>query len=422
MLLFADLFAPMPRRKLADMALWEQRISQVAAKWQGWSITKDQRGRAMVVRRERGSAQQKVMLPFQWTEDAEDDIQSFAKRLWKEIQNQPDLTLKGAFEAIAPKSDKHGTDYTVTWAAIEKSFKRELMEEGNQIAEKTYESSYLKFVKEAMEKLATGRYSNGRDLVRACKQKWEDKPASRGYCVDAIRKFLEHAVTEHNAPGAWLLSDKDAQKLKGKPAKKKAKATLTDQQVLDVVAAVEAHEPEWANVVRLIAATGIRAVECQYIVVRTNPATGKKQLFSTYEKAGGKNPSAPRFLFPLPIKGDDGIVHLWDYTETFHTMTWPMDRTGKIRQKIDGRNLGGTLRDDIPLWNEMRKHFQETSGEVLKPYVFRDTWNVRADRLGIPNGVKCRAFGNTPETNSRAYRTSDDAAAAMAFDAIYSGK
>ena len=53
--------------------------------------------------------------------------------------------------------------------------------------------------------------------------------------------------------------------------------------------------------------------------------------------------------------------------------------------------------------------------------MFRDSWNVRADNFGIPIGVKCHAFGNTPETNSRAYRTSSDAATAKHFNAVYGG-
>jgi len=250
---------------------------------------------------------------------------------------------------------------------------------------------------------------------------WKDKHASRGYCIDAVRKFLEHAVSEHGFPGAWLVPDKVAQKVRGRKPKKRDKATLTDQQILDLVAAVEATAAEWAAVVRLLAATGIRAVELQYLIVRRNPATGKKQLYSTYEKAGGKNPTDPRFLFPLPVTGDDGTIHLWDFTETWETMPYPMARGGKTRQKLDGRRIGAQLRDRTPLWNELRQQFHEKTGEWLRPYVFRDSWNVRADRLGIPTGVKCRAFGNRPETNSRAYRTSDDAATAATFGAVYSG-
>ena len=413
----------MPRRKLIEMEHWEQRTVLTASKWKGWSITKDQRLRAMVLRREAGRPAEKVLLPIPilWTAEYENDIQDWAKKLWKAISGDPDQTLKGAVEDIAPTSDRHGEAHTTTWADIEKSFRRELMEEGNEIALKTYEASYLKFVSVALKELDTGRHSNGTNLLRACIQPWRDKPASRGYCIDAVRKFLQHAVTEFNAPGAWLVSDNDAKKLRGKKVAKREKATLTDQQILDLVAAIEEDNPRWVNVVRLIAATGIRAIECNYIVVKRHPKTGKDQLFSTYNKTGGKNPTKPRFLYPLPIKGDDGTIHLWDFTATFKTMAWPMSRDGKKRSVITGRNLGGLLRDDTPMWNELKKQIHDDTQEWLRPYVFRDSWNVRADNLGVPTGVKCRAFGNTPETNSRAYRTSDDAATATVFDAIYSG-
>jgi integrase len=404
------------------MALWEQRTAGVAASWKGWSITKDQRGRVMVLRRESGRPAEKVLLPrpIVWAEEYEDDIQNWAKQLWKTLDNDPDKTLRGALEDTAPKSDRHGEAFAVTWTDVEQSFKRTLMEEGNEIALKTYEASYLKFISVALKELATGRHSNGRDLLRACIAPWRDKYASRGYCIDAVSKFLLHAVTEHGYPGAWLISANDKKQLRGKKQVKQEKAVLSDQQILDLVAALEEKNPAWASVVRLLAATGIRAVECQYLVVKPNPTTGKDQLFSTYNKTGGKNPTKPRFLFPLPIKGDDGNVHLWDFTATFKTMQWPTNREGK-RVEISGKTVGARLRDHTPMWNEWRAKIKEETGEWLRPYVFRDSWNVRADNLGIPIGVKCHAFGNTPETNSRAYRTSSDAATAKHFDAVYGG-
>ena len=59
------------------------------------------------------------------------------------ISVDPDHTLKGAVEDIAPTIDRHGEAHAKTWTDIEKSFRRELMEEGNEIALKTYEASYL---------------------------------------------------------------------------------------------------------------------------------------------------------------------------------------------------------------------------------------------------------------------------------------
>ena len=128
------------------MALWEQRTAGVAASWKGWSITKDQRGRVMVLRRESGRPAEKVLLPrpIVWAEEYEDDIQNLAKQLWKTLDNDPDKTLRGALEDTAPKSDRHGEAFAVTWAQVEQSFKRDLMEDNHEIALKTYQASYLK--------------------------------------------------------------------------------------------------------------------------------------------------------------------------------------------------------------------------------------------------------------------------------------
>ena len=413
---------PRGRRSLTDFEHWEQRIISTASKWKGWSITKDQRGRVLIRRREASRPSETVTLPrpIVWEEAYESDIQDWAKQLWKTLDNDPDQTLRGALEDTAPKSDRHGEAFAVTWAQVEQSFKRDLMEDNNEIALKTYEASYLKFIKVALKELATGRHSNGRDLLRACIAPWRDKYASRGYCIDAVSKFLLHAVTEHGYPGAWLVSATDKKKLRGKKQPKKEKTVLTDQQLLDLIAAVEEKNSAWGSVIKLITATGIRAVECQYLVVKRNPVTGKDQLYSTYNKTGGKNPTKPRFLFPLPLTGDDDSKHLWDFTATFKTMEWPIGDDGE-RMAIDGAAVGKRLRDHTPLWNEWRAKIKEETGEWLRPYVFRDSWNVRADNLGIPIGVKCHAFGNTPETNSRAYRTSSDAATAKHFDAVYGG-
>ena len=41
---------------------------------------------------------------------------------------------------------------------------------------------------------------------------------NRGYCIDAVSKFLLHAVEEHGYPGAWLISANDKKPLRGKKA------------------------------------------------------------------------------------------------------------------------------------------------------------------------------------------------------------
>ena len=76
---------PRGRRSLIDFEHWEQRIISTASKWKGWSITKDQRGRVLLRRREASRPSETVTLPrpIVWGEAYESDIQNWAKQLWK---------------------------------------------------------------------------------------------------------------------------------------------------------------------------------------------------------------------------------------------------------------------------------------------------------------------------------------------------
>ena len=107
---------PRGRRSLNDFEHWEQRIISTASKWKGWSITKDQRGRVLIRRREASRPSETVTLPrpIVWEEAYESDIQDWAKELWKTLDNDPDQTLRGALEDTAPKSDRHGDAFAVS--------------------------------------------------------------------------------------------------------------------------------------------------------------------------------------------------------------------------------------------------------------------------------------------------------------------
>ena len=78
---------PRGRRSLTDFEHWEQRIISTASKWKGWSITKDQRGRVLIRRREASRPSETVTMPrpIVWEEAYETDIQDWAKELWTNI-------------------------------------------------------------------------------------------------------------------------------------------------------------------------------------------------------------------------------------------------------------------------------------------------------------------------------------------------
>ena len=70
---------PRGRRSLTDFEHWEQRVISTASKWKGWSITKDQRGRVLIRRREASRPSETVTLPrpIVWEEAYETDIQDW---------------------------------------------------------------------------------------------------------------------------------------------------------------------------------------------------------------------------------------------------------------------------------------------------------------------------------------------------------
>ena len=65
----------MPRRALAEMELWEQRLKNVAKRWAGWSV-RNNKGRVLVAYRPKAGMSEQVLLPAQlrWSEQHEDDI------------------------------------------------------------------------------------------------------------------------------------------------------------------------------------------------------------------------------------------------------------------------------------------------------------------------------------------------------------
>ena len=56
----------------------------------------------------------------------------------------------------------------------------------------------------------------------------------------------------------------------------------------------------------------------------------------------------------------------------------------------------------MPYWNELRRDYADEMDLMVFPYFLRNSWNMRAEALGISDGVVSRAFGNTEATNLRA--------------------
>jgi len=395
------------------MELWEQRLKGTCSKWQGWSI-RENRGRVLIAYRPKGGISEQVLLPKElvWSEQCEEDITLWTRRLYR-TWNNGTLSLKLALERLIPQSDRLGEQTSVTWEEIRDGLKHRLMSEGNRIQLKSWETNYAVFIDEALVQLRTKNPKDGATLLRLTAKRWSDKSSSRAVCITALKKFTEYAVREHQAPRSWLIDEYDARSIRGNPddEERRKTATLTDTEVLGLIAAIEQKRPDWANVVRLLAATGIRPTELEHLSVRKNE-DGDLQLWCSYRKSGGRRKTKPRWLEELPFVAEDGSVVEWNLAEIYQSMPYPLGRDGG-RRKLSGHYVEQFLRD-VPYWRELKAAYEE-EGLWLRGYSFRNTWNVKAHKLIGNEAAICEAMGNKPETNARSYRQTDERTTREAF-------
>ncbi len=395
------------------MELWEQRCKGCCSKWQGWSV-RENRGRVLVAYRPKGGVSEQVLLPKElvWEEPCEEEITLWVRRLYK-TWNNGQLSLKLALERLVPQSDRLGDQASITWEEIRDGLQRRLMTEGNRIQLESWKTNYAVFIDEALIQLKAKSPKDGATLLRLTAKRWADKPSSRRVCITALKRLTEFAVREHHAPRSWLIDEYDAQSIRGNldDEEKRKTATLTDPEVLALIAAIEEKRPDWANVVRLLAATGIRPTELEHLSVRKNK-DGEPQLWCSYRKSGGKRKTTPRWLEELPFVAEDGSVAEWNLAEVYQEMQYPLGRDGS-RRKLSGHYVEQFLRD-VPYWRELKAAYAE-QGLWLRGYSFRNTWNVKAHKLIGNEAAICEAMGNKPETNARSYRQTDERTTREAF-------
>ncbi len=133
----------MPRRRLGDMPLWEQRIKNASSNGrQGWSA-RGNRGRVLIELRRPGELKQSVMLPkeLSWCESDEREITNWLDALYVQAEGE-NLSLKAALETVKPTSNRIGQEHAVSWQDIEEAYRIRLMQSGNKIKLKTWANNY----------------------------------------------------------------------------------------------------------------------------------------------------------------------------------------------------------------------------------------------------------------------------------------
>lgn len=398
------------------MPPWEQSLKRAGSNGKpGWSA-RGVNGRVMVEARVPGQPKQSVLLPpeLTWSEADEQNVIVWIARLW-EATEAGKVHLRAALDSLIVRSDQIGEQHAPTWLAIREAFRQRLMESGNRIQQKTWATNYLPFIDEALLQIKNHKLTDGASALRHAVKRWQEYRTSRGYCVSVLKGFFEFAVrdTRFKLPETWLISEFDAAPIRGNQRSNTETAALSDLELIELLNAVEARwGMGWRNVVSTVVGLGIRPVELGLISPQKNDV-GEWQMRSSYRKSGGKNKTQPRWLFEIPVIDADGNEIRFDIAANWKTWEWPKTRTGE-RRLIDAHYLESYLKR-VPYWMQLRAEYEPLDLRV-RPYSMRNSWNVRAKRLGLPDAVVSRAAGNSEATNLRSYRQTTDLNTREAFE------
>ena len=365
-----------------------------------------------------GIASASATLPYEWTESSIQPVQGLLTRIYGPVM-EGGVTLTAAIADVLAVSDHKADEVVTPWPGIITAFKDYKLTQGNRIADTTFDSSYGRYLSVALVHLQgrkpvqTGKELTQRVLAhQRTNQKsgvkqgealtpWIEMPKSRLECCLAIKKFVEFAVAEHRQPQAFLISEKDYLELRGADGKRRKKAVLTDDEMMELIRLL----PEsWGNVVKISRVFGVRPWEIEFIT-RANNDDDEHQLRvikgKTYNnRAGVKEETEPRWLEPVAVNDTTfDLVQNWDQLS--------------LPPTVSGKTLGAFLRR-LPYWQELIKEY-EARGEWLRPYSFRDTFSVRAHSFTISDTNIAQAMGHTVEVHHRSYRTSEWKAVRSAF-------
>ena len=365
-----------------------------------------------------GVANASTTLPYPWSPASISDFQGLLTRIYGPVM-EGGVTLKAAIADVLAVSDHKSQEVVTPWPGIVAAFKNHKLNLDNRIAEKTFESSYGRYLavallhldgrnaaqtgKALMEKVLTHQRVNqkpGKKHGEALKP-WVEMPKSRLECCLALKKFLEYAVAEHRQPQSFLVPEKDYLKIRGADSKSRKKAVLTDDEVLELIRLL----PEtWGNVIKICRVFGVRSWEVAFITRATND-DGEPQLRvtkgKTYNTRGGvKEETDPRWLEAVAVNGTTfNLVDEWNQL--------------KLPPTVSGKTLGNVLRR-LAYWQQLMAEY-EARGEWLRPYSLRDTFSVRAHGIVKDDTLIAAAMGHTVEVHHRSYRTSEWRSVRRAF-------
>ncbi len=377
------------------------------------------RDRIVVRLRERGRPAESVTLPrpLTWDEVHHREAIRWIDRLYR-VWDDGSLTLKAALKEISGQSDKVGEEHTLTWEQIADALEASRVQQSEKCSAATFRKNWRPFIDHAVKLINTGRVHDGYSLLKTALQNWEGASTMKVECGRYLGLFMQFAVSRHNAPRTWLITEFDKDELIPKAKKPRLKAVLTDAEMLRLIELADSVNPRWGNVFRLMTQFGLRPIELQHLSSRPHPVTGKPAIWCDYCKVGGEEETEPRFLEAMYVRDANDQPMTWPLEQALAdgTLLLPTGRDGDAR-KLSGsavncyihrksRSTGKPSGAFQTYWAELVEEYSSKKpSEWVRGYSFRDSYSIRCHREGVPVASICSAMGHTEAVHSRSYRT-----------------
>ena len=381
----------------------------------GWTVN-NHNGKVRLKWRPPGSgSQQAIVLPVDWAPASTNKALLLINRIAKSVLSNEHGTLKSALAAAQGASTTMRQQ--LAWTDVADSLRDVLMNHRNEILATTWKDNYQPYVIEALRLIDAGQASDGHSLLKGTLAKWAGMPPSRAACCIALRNLTDHAISRFGAAKAWQITAVDIKELRGKAAKKRRKATLSDTELQFLIDGIASRNQRWANVIKVLALFGLRPIELQHLTPNTRD-DGSHGVWCTYEKTCGGSQTAQRQLEPCWLQDTESSPIRWNVVELMQAglLEMPIGHDGEPR-KLDGHYVEQYLKRQ-PEWIQLKKVCEDRS-EWLRPYSFRDTYSLRCHRQKIELGAICAAMGHNIEAHGRAYRWESQETTAAAFASAF---
>lgn len=403
----------MPRVVHADS--WEVALRDAArdSTAKGWSL-REHRGKPRLICRIGNGPMVSVTLPMEWRRKQVPAILARVRNIYVLTQDGYDLPTAAAI------ADGKSLRAEPEWSLILEEFRLYKLNHGTAIQPRTWKNVYEPVLQRALAQLqkpGPQRPTTAEALIEAAVAAWPPGTRARQYSCQNLAQFLRFAVERFHCPNCWLPPVKLTKQV-GRPSQEQAPGfrkgnPIPDLEILALIDSLQGRQRcvQWASAFRLLALLGLRPVELHHLSVRLDPSTGEPIWWCSYRKRTGSGLTAPRRLYPLPLRDWDGRQVDWDLLPRWQSGL--VDLPNLYEESTTAQAVKGYLRY-LPAWQQLQQRMN-ARGERAVPYSFRHSYSLRGHRLGIDSGSMAAAMGHTLDVHLKSYPWASSQTTAAAF-------